>query len=768
MLTAAQTELTPRQRYLVQAFHLESDTFANVSAELDLAVNPSDPLFYLYFVEPDCEPDRSPLLEQLRKSSPALIGGESGSGKTMLRYVLEQTCRTRPESTLIVSPPIRDSEVLTLPIGSFQQVLCEAIATDLFVQVLDRHHLFEFNPDLINSLAIYWHVSIPWFERKLRSYLESVQQREMSAWWWPVWQRVAVQFTPDTVERREFLKHLLESAHPVPTQSESNPLQQIHSGMQLARHLGFNQLFLLLDMDKMAAVKIVLQEIAALQRINQVMQIVPKLFVPSTIYDTTLQALRSIFLSNAIVSGIILWRSPHKLVSLVAARLRAGKSWVRDFDTLASQEINDQLQNALVTSANGSPRRLLLLVNSLIEAHVHHSPDNPLLTTDDWKQMCDNWGYGDPKPGYLIGDLQRLTMPDWDHPIQRREFSAELNVERIYELQQAKVWLAGVWRVLTITGAPAVGKTWFVRSLEQSWRGEQLKTRWLDASLWLEFTNNVPRTGIGRSSIPRAGNSLFQPDPHLGQSSPASTGALSKLNAVAEHLAQTLAKEWTGSRGIIFIDGADEAEESSWRDIERVILEPFTRQPNLRFVIALRDDWRLTISGLRYNERRLSLGNLPGDSDPSISPQGREQIEKLLNQADPPLPIGAFENIANLLPGYTWSHPGINGFLFDAWRETGYANLPNNLLAAGLRALDIPNDKLSDVQQLLVKIVTTMPSDKAWTVEELARSLEVSISKAWIEIGKLQDLWLLETEGARHQVPRGVRDFVRAASSYSI
>lgn len=758
MLLAAQSGTPFRKRYLLQTLRLKNDPFANISAENDLAVNPFDPLFYLYFVEPDYEPNSGPLLAQLRKPTPSVIGGDPGSGKTMLRFFLEQACRTTPDGTLVVSPLISNSQASTLQPNSTQQAVSEAIATDLFIQVMEQHHLIGFSSDLIHSLANYWRTNIPGFGRKLRLYLKTEPSKEMSAWWWPVWRRAAVRFTPDTPERRQFLHQLVAGRHLAPPVAE--PEESTYIGLQLAHNLGFTQIFLLLDLNNMAEVNAVTSIIANVGSTNLIIPIYPKFFVPSTICDKTTTALQSTFLPSTIFSGIITWSSPEKLVSLVALRWRAGRSWVRDFDTLASQEISSKLQSALITAANGSPRRLLQLINSLIEAHSSQSPDDPLIIANDWRYMCRTWSYGDPTPAFITGEHQGLTMPNGLDPYVRQEFKSELAVKRDHDLEKAEDWLRSTKRLLTVVGSPAIGKTWFLKYLEQEW-GRERPIFWLDASEWLVFAAADPRAGEGGYNEQRARESIARLVDTAGEKCRFNLpgGNLAELGAVIEHLAHALARCHPDSRVILLIDGADEAESDSWRNIEREILEPFAREASIRFVIALRDESKFSIASLRIQETRLALGSLH-------NPQGLKQIHKLLDHIGQPAHP---DDLFQLLPDYPWSHPGLNAFFFELWRTTHYTTLGPNLLIDGLRAVGIPETQLPEAQELLQEIDRAMASqglsNDGWTIQQLTQQCKISEDAAWNKIERLHELYLVvNTEGSLYKILDGLRELVRATN----
>lgn len=757
MSPTVQAESSFRKRYLLETLHLNYDPFANFKAELDLAITPADPLFYLYFVEPGYKPNNGPLLTQLRKPGPAVIGGDPGSGKTMLRYVLEQACRTSPDGTLVVSPPFDSIAISDRRPERIQQKISEAIATDLFVQVMDQHHLFEFNRDLTHALASYWRAGIPGFVRKLRLYLETTTSVEMSAWWWPTWQRPAVRFTPDTPKRREFLRRLVDHESLTSDLSELDPQESIRIGLQLAHDLAFTQLFLLLDMDDdIISVKTIVQTIGQLDDSTLITPVYPKFFLPSTLQAQTVTLLQQTFLQFTVFSGIIIWEVPDKLVSLIAKRFRAGRSWVRDFDTLASQEISGKLQDALVSAAQKSPRRLLQLINSLIEAHASQTPDDPLITADDWQRMRITWGYGNPIPASLPGTHQGSIMPNGEqNPRARRNFEFNLAVKRDRELGIATNWLNNSPRLLTVVGPPAVGKTWFLYYLERVWGWEGQPVFRLDTAGWLDFPPEVSRVGNGqfnetkaRQDIARLADSARKKCPTIPHSD-----NLAELSAVVEYLAHALARCWPGSRIILLIDGGDEATASSWRRIEREVLEPFARELALRFVVALRDDWALQVSSLRYEETRLPLSSL-------INPEGREQIRKLLVQGSRPEQP---DDLLQLLPGYTWSHPGLNTFLFEDWQSHNFAGLGNDLLTRGLQALlEIAPPQLTDIRGLLTRIDLDMAD--AWIPEDLKSLLNTSISAAWDRIEELRKFGLLTTERNRHKIIDGVREFLRAAN----
>ncbi|MBK6710544.1 MAG: hypothetical protein IPG51_09455 [Chloroflexi bacterium] len=401
--------------YLEETLHLRHDPFSYPVAEVEIQVNPYDPPFFRYYVDPPYESAdeaNSPLLDNLEQSGAAIIYGAAGSGKTTLCYRLEAACRETAVPTLTLNHVLGKDPDLTDPEG-FWQTLNEGLATDLFIQVLERFD--SFSPTLLTeltpSLAHYWTGHIPQFSRNIQRHLAQRQPTAatgMSAQWWPIWQRAAVRYTPFTPARAQFLSRLLETSPPW-SNGQLIDKNSFQKGIALAQRLGFAQVFFLVDIveaEKRAQKKLD-SHIQRLWRdllpLPMPIPFYPKFFLPIRLKPLLDSLIGQIPLISPIFSAIMNWNRSQALTELIENRFRSAGGWIRGFDVLASEEIVSELSEAILRVANHSPRRLLQVHSLLIEAHVSRDPKDPQITTADWQRLCDLWSYDPPSPIPLMG-----------------------------------------------------------------------------------------------------------------------------------------------------------------------------------------------------------------------------------------------------------------------------------------------------------------------------------------------------------------------------
>jgi hypothetical protein len=76
----------------------------------------------------------------------------------------------------------------------------------------------------------------------------------------------------------------------------------------------------------------------------------------------------------------------ERLTEMLYARLRAGGAGRRGLDDLVEAALEDSINEQLINAADGSPRRLLTLINHLINVHVGHDPLPRPITAAEWQQ----------------------------------------------------------------------------------------------------------------------------------------------------------------------------------------------------------------------------------------------------------------------------------------------------------------------------------------------------------------------------------------------
>lgn len=398
-----------RDIYLQDTLRLNHDPFANPVSEWEVQINPEDPPFFVYYTNPPYESEdgeNNTLLDRLQQPGAAIIYGSAGSGKTALCYRLEAACREIADQTLVINHVLGKGND-QIDIDALWYVVSETLATDLFIQVLERFDtLSPFTiKDLTPLLAQYWLQTIPHFTRKVQRHLAQSQSTAvtgMSAQWWPVWQRAAVRYTPLTPARIHFLKRLLDQ-EPNPNNGLPNEAA-LQDGVSLAQQIGFQQIFFLVDVVDVQRREIssLTKHIAALWRVLLPLRfdipLYPKFFLPASLQPFVADLIKQTPLISPGFSAIIKWNNSQALVQLIENRFRSAGSWIKGFDVLASQEIAEGLNEAIFHAADQSPRRLLQLLSLLIDAHAGRDPADPQITAVDWQRLCDMWSYGNPRP----------------------------------------------------------------------------------------------------------------------------------------------------------------------------------------------------------------------------------------------------------------------------------------------------------------------------------------------------------------------------------
>jgi len=409
----ADTVANLRDEYIFQTLGLEHDPFAHATAELELQINSDDPPFLTYFVDLPADKDQGSLLENLQRPGHAVVYGEIGSGKTTLRYALEAQCRGLAQRVLVVSLELGKGEPETAVTSPTLQTFIQALATDLFVQTIERFDTLPTVPDaaLTAVLSRYWHQHVPNFHRNLRRHLRQGQSANAPTGispWWRTWKRVVVRYTPLTAARKQFLQQVLalgEGEEKVV--GDTAVLQQ---GITLAQQLGYQQLYYLLD----AADTPQFDSTFLLTHLRQINKLLPdfppqiplflKLFLPQRT-QTELQAFFSQS-GNALISpsfsALIQWNY-LLLHALIENRFRSAGSWIRGIEVLASRGLSNELTTRLIQSAQQSPRRLMQLLSLLINTHVNRTAIEPTLTTADLQQTLQLWPQKtDPPPPQMV------------------------------------------------------------------------------------------------------------------------------------------------------------------------------------------------------------------------------------------------------------------------------------------------------------------------------------------------------------------------------
>lgn len=398
----------PRQFYLRKIVGLSHDPFAGPVAEQELHSTEKEPHFFAYYTDPTPPQFDKPLLQALREARNGLIFGPPGSGKTTLRYTLEAECRAIYDRTLVVTYEL--SHKINRPPAARQHWtnLARELAVDLFIQIIEQLDLLDPPTELAQQL-LQRQMALVW--SRLRRTVDLILSGDYAnrenglASLWPRLNRPAVRYISPSPR----INRLLEQCRPegvMLTETLSGEAA-LRAGLAAAKAWGFKRVFVLVD------------GVDALERrVENMLALIDPLlanltewpaeglyfyfFLPSELEEVLVKRYGQFFnlLTFAPIWYIIGWNK-HKLSQLLQQRLWAAGSRLPGFNALAVPGLEAHLEEAMVTAANASPRRLLQVTSALIDAHAQATPDRLLITLDDWQQMQQQWSYDPPPPANL-------------------------------------------------------------------------------------------------------------------------------------------------------------------------------------------------------------------------------------------------------------------------------------------------------------------------------------------------------------------------------
>ncbi|MAU01329.1 MAG: hypothetical protein CL608_29665 [Anaerolineaceae bacterium] len=392
-----------RARYLLGTLRLEHDPFCAPTAELELQINPEDSPFFSYFVDPPYRLTgtrvRQPLLDHLKQPQPSCVYGQAGTGKTAVKTMLEAECRALPEQTLVLSLGLGKGEPVQLDEAFLWQRLTEALAIDLFVQVIEQfdslHKMLK--PALVAELSRFWQAHIPQFRRTVRRELLRAESETADiSTWWRVWDRPVIRYTPLTAGRKQFVEVVLaETQGKRGKVSLMDGRSQFQQGLKLAEKCDYERLYLLIDVP--GGTRPNELDIAELLRFlsdltDLSLPIYTKLFFPQSFQPDAEYLFVEENMTLELFTAVLNWNQPRAFQKLLEQRFRTAGSWIRNLNTIIEQPVVAEINKLLQQEANQSPRFLLQTISRLIDSHANHAPDIFLITLEDWQRMVARWG----------------------------------------------------------------------------------------------------------------------------------------------------------------------------------------------------------------------------------------------------------------------------------------------------------------------------------------------------------------------------------------
>lgn len=419
----ADQELTPRQEYLRYS-GFKYDTFAQPIAEQeygfsdrdtlqipplreeDLTPQPDDipPVFpRAYYVDPLYSDRREgAVFDTLRAATHTLVYGEPGAGKSTLRLAVETYARAFPDGTLVVTyEPGRavESEVdqavaaaagpdaAAAATDAHLRQLAAALVIDLFIQSVEQFG-FRRQPPTARQNDALGHL-IMTIEPQLKAIVKRLLGGEAPAglwgfaWLWRRLDRPVVRPVVRTSSLSDWLAALRRSLRPGETPADGAAMWQ--QALDTARLWGFGHVLVLLDgvdtyWRRPADMLRLLDPLLGLLPRFAAQDVYLKAFLPRELEEHVAQRLPAHGVANEEVPVVVLDWTAERLRALVQTRYRAARSrrlTLSDLVDEADEALYEGIDDMLVESARGNPRRLLLILHELIEAHIA-TPGRPV------------------------------------------------------------------------------------------------------------------------------------------------------------------------------------------------------------------------------------------------------------------------------------------------------------------------------------------------------------------------------------------------------
>ena len=380
---------------------LNHDPFATPVAEQEASSVDDIPTLYSYYLHPKLTSIGDLIITEkaLRQMEKNLfIYGEPGDGKTTSRLVLEAECRTQIEKTLAVTYLLGEDIERPLTLEEHGARLAKAIAIDLFIQVIEQFNPADqpVNNKRIEVLKKQVALGGRHIQRLTRLILDNNipnARAGLGAYWRNVG-ICPVQYVPKTDAIVELLQKCLEKSR---EKEHLTGWDLVAQGLYAARLWGFKRILVMVDgvdtrQRTPKAMGQLLEPLFEKLAGLTAQDVYFRFFLPLEIKKPVERILRKHKrLQNYKYIPIMIKWQEDSLRRLLVQRFFAAGSHIDGLDVLAERNLN--IDEKLVSAANGSPRRLLQLVSDLIDVYVTHKPDETRITAPDWRNMLENRTY---------------------------------------------------------------------------------------------------------------------------------------------------------------------------------------------------------------------------------------------------------------------------------------------------------------------------------------------------------------------------------------
>lgn len=354
-----------------------------------------------YFVDPVYEKRRDGwVLDELRLPEPALIFGKHGTGKSMLRLATEMAVRGRFDESLAVTykPATRhevDRSGSEISLDAHLIAIVQEMTVDLFIQIIERFNVAKPPPsprqnnelcnllrrldqrtqsyiiDLINEIIdpkrpapdSLWGYAEIFPERFSRNRVRPVHRSDEMVDWMS--NLTALRDEP-SAKAKSSARH----------ESDDLPVNQLAEALGTARLWGFKRAIIFVDnvddhnMAPQQVWPLVSKLVQSAEDIAD-QEVYLKLFLPASLEYSVKQ------MDTLRIHTIHLQWTEPRLRALLRERFRAVGSHRHGFEDLAEPAL-EHIDDRLLAEADGSPRRLIRLVDELFASHVRRLSEESL------------------------------------------------------------------------------------------------------------------------------------------------------------------------------------------------------------------------------------------------------------------------------------------------------------------------------------------------------------------------------------------------------
>jgi hypothetical protein len=740
----------PRQRFL-EMIGLSHDPFARPVAEQELNSREQQAYFYQYFVPVSSFPtEGQTVFQDLRAARHSFIYGDPGSGKTALRIALELNTRTVRDRTLAVTYTLGDIRAHEFTAAEHWPRLARSIAIDLLPQIIEQFNPNELEPTPDHLAALQRQARLG--SRPLRRLLEEMlEELELKAPHRADSRRrgegkLALPYTSPG-DALELLNLCLQSSK----SSKPDPIgrQAIEESVRTARLWGFEHVLVLVDdldihgrsVDDMVSLMMPLIESLPDWSARAVFF---KCFLPNTIQPKLSARLSAIGLHPPVFEARISW-DDDALRQLLAQRFRTSGSRHTHLDMLAGPELKGQLEALVLNEAAGSPRRLLQVINELIDIHSSSATQQPRLSLQDWQNLRSTGSSTPLAPATPTPDGPDQpaggAMTDW------QAYHSIVFVGREQILARLLAWAddaAPGRRVLSLVAPPGSGKTWVLRAASGLWKSgaPARPTEAGRLTIWIDVPALFREGKLDHDAI-RA---------MLKEAHRDAVKLCENIRPIDSHhsittIIDTLVDDLCGrchmrAAPLIIVDCYDEVPPEQALEFDQQVLEGFISRACIQLVISRRDEYALKSDILRQHEQLMTL------DDPELAggTLAHEHFRRFAQTYYPNVSIDAhqIDEWRRSAPTYKWNHPYLNAYLFNhaLARADAEGLRPLNaddLLACCLAVIERPlangQTRYPNVDSILVETLTRIAHKLSvqWIEEDLEDQLDLRLIDDQIE-----------------------------------